>query len=144
MVPQDVVQFLPFEVVQKMPLQRPKSGTENGSPACIYIYMCICWRAAQRDTVWPFSSYIAGRAPFITGHLSFQTSEIAVSGSFGPLELVTGLLRTCFIACTSYFGDSFVMQSRDAKSAKSKFLVSSLRGLKSFLLWLATVENLQK
>ena len=45
MIPQEVVQFLTLEVVQKLTLERPKGGTETHSPACmhayIYIYMYI-------------------------------------------------------------------------------------------------------
>ena len=38
MVPQEVVLFLTLEVVPKLTLERPKSGTKTNSPAYIYIY----------------------------------------------------------------------------------------------------------
>ena len=39
MVPQEVVLFLTLEVVPKLTLERPKSGTKTNSPAYIYIYI---------------------------------------------------------------------------------------------------------
>ena len=36
--PQEVVLFLTLEVVPKLTLERPKSGTKTNSPAYIYIY----------------------------------------------------------------------------------------------------------
>ena len=38
MVPQKVVLFLTLEVVPKLTLERPKSGTKTNSPEYIYIY----------------------------------------------------------------------------------------------------------
>ena len=40
--PQEVVLFLTLEVVPKLTLERPKSGTKTNSPAYIYIYIYIC------------------------------------------------------------------------------------------------------
>ena len=37
--PQEVVLFLTLEVVPKLTLERPESGTKTNSPAYIYIYM---------------------------------------------------------------------------------------------------------
>ena len=39
--PQEVVLFLTLEVVPKLTLERPKSGTKTNSPAYIYIYVYI-------------------------------------------------------------------------------------------------------
>ena len=41
MVPQEVVLFLTLEVVPKLTLERPKSGTKTNSPAYIYIYLSL-------------------------------------------------------------------------------------------------------
>ena len=39
--PQEVVLFLTLEVVPKLTLERPKSGTKTNSPAYIYIYLSL-------------------------------------------------------------------------------------------------------
>ena len=41
MVPHEVVLFLTLEVVPKLTLERPKSGTKTNSPAYIYIYIYL-------------------------------------------------------------------------------------------------------
>ena len=49
MVPQEVVLFLTLEVVPKLTLERPKSGTKTNSPAYTYIYIYMGETSAGRQ-----------------------------------------------------------------------------------------------
>ena len=52
--PQEVVLFLTLEVVPKLTLERPKSGTKTNSPAYIYIYIhpFICYYSGSLSSAF--------------------------------------------------------------------------------------------
>ena len=82
MAPQEVVQFLTLEVVQKLTLERPKRGTETNSPVCLFfLWNHMIWPSFLLGSFWSWDCDVVQASQNLQYFSAFRNSVLPGAGS---------------------------------------------------------------